>query len=167
MMTNDFYYVISYNGLNCVPSKFICWSLNLSTSEKCDLIWTSDCGRCNLLRWGHTRIRLVPNPMWYPYRCRRVYQPTPVFLPGESHGQRSLVSYSPWGCTESTEATAQYSTAHPYRNGKFGWRHVYGLGGGGCVLCWFSGKESAWSTGDAGSVLGSGRSPGGGHGNPL
>ena len=25
-------------------------------------------------------------------------QPTPVFLPGESHGQRSLVGYSPWGC---------------------------------------------------------------------
>ena len=24
-------------------------------------------------------------------------QPTPVFLPGESHGQRRLVSYSPWG----------------------------------------------------------------------
>ena len=28
-------------------------------------------------------------------------QPTPVFLPGESHGQRSLVDYSPWGCKES------------------------------------------------------------------
>ena len=27
-------------------------------------------------------------------------QPTPVFLPGESHGQRSLVSYSPWGHKE-------------------------------------------------------------------
>ena len=26
---------------------------------------------------------------------RRAWQPTPVFLPGESHGQRSLVSYSP------------------------------------------------------------------------
>ena len=25
-------------------------------------------------------------------------QPTPVFLPGEFHGQRSLVGYSPWGC---------------------------------------------------------------------
>ena len=25
---------------------------------------------------------------------------TPVFLPGESHGQRSLVGYSPWGCKE-------------------------------------------------------------------
>ena len=28
---------------------------------------------------------------------RRKWQPTPVFLPGKSHGQRSLVGYSPWG----------------------------------------------------------------------
>ena len=28
---------------------------------------------------------------------RREWQPTPVFLPEESHGQRSLVGYSPWG----------------------------------------------------------------------
>ena len=28
---------------------------------------------------------------------RRSQQPTPVFLPGESHGQRSLAVYSPWG----------------------------------------------------------------------
>ena len=27
-------------------------------------------------------------------------QPSPVFLPGESHGQRSLVGCSPWGCQE-------------------------------------------------------------------
>ena len=27
---------------------------------------------------------------------RRTWQPAPVFLPGESHGQRSLGSYSPW-----------------------------------------------------------------------
>ena len=26
---------------------------------------------------------------------------TPVFLPGEFHGQRSLKSYSPWGCKDS------------------------------------------------------------------
>ena len=31
---------------------------------------------------------------------RRAWQPTPVFLPGESHGQRSLVGYSPQGCKE-------------------------------------------------------------------
>jgi len=38
---------------------------------------------------------------------RRAWQPTPVFLPGESHGQRSLEDYSPWGCKESdtTEET--------------------------------------------------------------
>ena len=32
---------------------------------------------------------------------RKEWLPTPVFLPGESHGQRSLVGYSPWGCKES------------------------------------------------------------------
>ena len=29
--------------------------------------------------------------------CRRKWQPTPVFLPETSHGQRSLAGYSPWG----------------------------------------------------------------------
>ena len=29
--------------------------------------------------------------------CRRKWQPTPVFLPGKFHGQKSLVAYSPWG----------------------------------------------------------------------
>ena len=32
---------------------------------------------------------------------RRAWQPTPVFLPGASHGQRSLAGYSPWGRKES------------------------------------------------------------------
>ena len=38
---------------------------------------------------------------------RRKWQPTPIFFPGESHGQRSLVGYSPKGCKELaiTEAT--------------------------------------------------------------
>ena len=31
---------------------------------------------------------------------RRARQPSAVFLPGESHGQRSLEGYSPWGCKE-------------------------------------------------------------------
>ena len=30
----------------------------------------------------------------------RAWQPTPVFLPGDSHGERSLVGYGPWGCKE-------------------------------------------------------------------
>ena len=38
---------------------------------------------------------------------RQAWQPTPVFLSGESHGQRSLAGYSPWGHKESdtTEVT--------------------------------------------------------------
>ena len=38
---------------------------------------------------------------------RRKWQPTPVFLPGESQGQRSLIGCCLWGPTESdmTEAT--------------------------------------------------------------
>ena len=32
---------------------------------------------------------------------RRAWQPTPVFLPEESHGQRRQVGYSPWGRKES------------------------------------------------------------------
>ena len=35
---------------------------------------------------------------------RRVWQPTPVILPGESHGRRSLVGYSPRGHKESDTA---------------------------------------------------------------
>ena len=39
---------------------------------------------------------------------RRAWQPTPEFLPGESHGQRSLAGYSSWGHKESD--TTELST---------------------------------------------------------
>ena len=40
-------------------------------------------------------------PGFQPWVRRRVWQPTPVSLPGESHGRRSLVGYSSWGHRES------------------------------------------------------------------
>jgi len=46
--------------------------------------------RCRFNPW----VRKIP---W-----RRKWQLTPVFLPGESHGQRRLLGYSPWGCKEWT-----------------------------------------------------------------
>ena len=58
------------------------------------------CKRCGLASW----VRKIP---W-----RRKWQPTPVFLPGKSCGQRSLVGYSPWGCKEldmTEHSTAQCS----------------------------------------------------------
>ena len=41
------------------------------------------------------------NPWARKILWRRKQQPTPVFLPGESHGCRGLVGYSPWGRKES------------------------------------------------------------------
>ena len=72
-------------------------------------------------------------PLW-----RRKWQPTPEFLPGEFHGQRSLVGCSPWGHTESdtTEVTwqqrqQQYATVYAYHifirssvDGRLGCFHV-------------------------------------------
>ena len=56
----------------------------------------------NKSRRFHPLVRKIP---W-----RRAWQPTPVFLPGKSHGQRSLAGYSPWGCKELD--TTEY--AHTY-----------------------------------------------------
>ena len=41
----------------------------------------------------------IPGLGRFPWR--RKWQPTPVFLPGKSHGPQSLVGYSPWGRKES------------------------------------------------------------------
>ena len=40
------------------------------------------------------------NPWFGKIPWRREWQPTPMFLPGEFHGQGSLVGYSPWGLKE-------------------------------------------------------------------
>ena len=47
------------------------------------------------------------NPWLGKIPWRRAWQPTPVFLPGEFHGQRRLAAYSPLGHKEldTTEAT--------------------------------------------------------------
>jgi len=47
------------------------------------------------------------NPWIWKILWRGPWQPTPVFLSGESYGKRSLAVYNPQGCKESdmTEAT--------------------------------------------------------------
>ena len=71
-----------------------------------------------------------------PWRMKG--QPTPVFLPGESHGQRSLVGCRPWGCrgldmTGVTEHTQSIYTNEYYSAKKEGnfpiCSHMDGLGG--------------------------------------
>ena len=51
--------------------------------------------------------------LYYSYRWRRKWQPTPVVLPGKPHGWRSLVGYSPWSHKESD--TTEQLHFHSYR----------------------------------------------------
>ena len=83
---------------------------------------------------------------------RRKWQPTPIFLPGKSHGQRSLVGYSPWGRKES-DTTEQLNLSELMS--------LQGFPGGSV------GKESACSAEDPSLISGSGISPGEGNGIPL
>ena len=46
---------------------------------------------------GHTG--LIPGSGRFPWR--RKWQPSPIFLPGKSHGWRSHLGYGPWGRKES------------------------------------------------------------------
>ena len=47
--------------------------------------------------WLRPCVSLEFDPWVWKIPWRREWQPTPVFSPGESHGQRSLAGYSPWG----------------------------------------------------------------------
>ena len=79
------------------------------------------------LRMGFLSGSVVKNPPVMQERCRRrgfdpwvrktpwrrAWQPTPVFLPGKFHGQRSLVGYGPWSHKESDRAEAiEYAYTH-------------------------------------------------------
>ena len=70
--------------------------------------WTEEPGR--LQSMGSLRVRhdwMTSLSLFTFMHWRRKWQPTPVFLPGESQGQRSLVGCHLWGRTESdtTEVT--------------------------------------------------------------
>ena len=114
---------------------------------------------------------------------RRKWQPTPVFLPGKSHGQRSLAGCSPWGCKESDTAAWLHFHFH-FRenltnlreiNGPFFtlvlWNIIYAcytyLGASQMALVVKDPPTNTWEIRDMCSVPGLGRSPGGGNGNPL
>ena len=79
---------------------------------------------CPIFSDQHTHVRccmlveggvLATDPLGInslPLSWRRKWQSTPVLLPGKSHGQRSLVGYSPWGRKESDTTERLYLT--PY-----------------------------------------------------
>ena len=62
----------------------------LKTSKEQYILWVHKCDKTP---------RFDPWVGKIPWR--REWQPTPVFLPGESYEQRTRVGYSPWGLKES------------------------------------------------------------------
>ena len=71
---------------------------------------------------------------------RRQWQPAPIFVPGEFHGQRSLAGYSPWGRKES-DATEWLTHTHwtPVQ------RTTPGMRQNGVYTTWTNVTENAWS----------------------
>ena len=112
---------------------------------------------------------------------RRPWHPTPVLLPGKSHGRRSLVGCSPWGRSEldTTErlhfhALEKEMATH---SSVLAWR-IPGMGEPGRLPSMGSHRvrhdwsdlaatANAGAAADSGSIPGSGRLPGRGNGNPL
>ena len=75
---------------------------------------TCQCRRHKFDPW----VRKVP--------CRRKWQPTPVFLPGKFHGQRSLAVYSPWGGKELDTTECMHTYTHtPTHITLFSSRHFH------------------------------------------
>ena len=78
---------------------------------------SSDYPQCSLPAMWETWVRSwIGKIPW-----RRKWQPTPVFFPGESHGQRSLVGYSPWGLKES-DMTERLTHMHVNKEVVSSWR---------------------------------------------
>ena len=93
-------YVLSYAALSHFSHLTLCDRMRLKEP-------TCQCRR-------HKRCIFDPWVRKIPWR--RKWHPTPVFLPGKSHGQRTLAGYSPCGHTELDDWSdlAQHRTAHMY-----------------------------------------------------
>ena len=95
---------------------------------------------------------------------KRRWLPTPVFLSGEFHGQRSLARYSPCARTVRNDWGTNTSLTSNTIQLRLDSQPSYSLNG---FSCGWTGKESACSVVHLGSMPGLGRSPGEGKGYPL
>ena len=89
---------MSYREGNGTPLQYSCLENPMDNGAW----WAAVMGFLRVGYDGVTSLSLFSFMHW-----RRKWQPTPVFLPGESQGQGSLVGCRLWGCTESdtTEVT--------------------------------------------------------------
>ena len=127
---------------------FLCTSLSLSPTSRCESCKSvhSFCcrnawpagkrsirlkGTSLVLRWQRTHLQHLRPGFHLEVRTtpwRRGWLPTPVFLPGEFHGQRNLLSCSPWGRKESdtTEPLSlHFKVKRLERKERTWWKRLY------------------------------------------
>ena len=105
------------------------------------ILWLEERGRLQSMGSQRVRHDWATSLSFYSSFWRRKWQPTPVFLPGESHGQRGLVAYRLWGCRELdttkqlTHTTQMFATtthsfiqAITYAYNKWPWAPIYVVG---------------------------------------
>ena len=122
-----------------------------------DIEFTCQCRRCK-------RYKFDPWVGKMPWSWK--WQHTPVFLPGESHGQRSLVGYRPRGHKESDTTKQLHSLTHSEGFTRL-WRKNQAKWDSQMALVIKDLPANAEDVRGAGSIPGMGRFPGGGHGNPV
>ena len=104
-MITDVERILHWIGLHVFCLSMQTWvslsTLSRSLVFRLGLYWTWDFpggsdGKSICLQWGRPGL----NPWVVKIPWRRKWQPISVFLPGKSHGWRSLAGYSPWGGKE-------------------------------------------------------------------
>ena len=99
--------ILKKKGQQVVESMLSSWSLSdyFCLHEKTNITESLGCARASL---GAQMVKNLPamkktwvQPLGWEDPLGRAWQPTPIFLPGESHGQRNLAGYSPWSHKES------------------------------------------------------------------
>jgi len=136
-----------------------CYSLLHGSSWQRDQTWVSCTAGRFFTMWATREAPDYHFTIWCYWR--RTWQPTPVLLPGKSHGERGLVGYSPWGRKESDTTERlhfqfshscigegngnplQYSWLENPRDRGAWWSAIYGVAKSWTWLKWLS-SRSIW-----------------------
>ena len=106
-------HTITISALNRKQTDYLSWNVPGSPEVKRASLTAQQVK--NLLQCRRHRGRSF-DPWVRKIPKRRKWQPIPVFLPEKSHGQQSLVGYSPKGCKEPDRRAHAHAAANGYES---------------------------------------------------